>query len=42
LNEKCLAPSLKALVGEVEDLNEVWDTLDTCYDTDVRIVLERP
>jgi Mg2+/Co2+ transporter CorC len=28
LEEKCLASSVKMMVGDVEDLYEVWDTLD--------------
>jgi hypothetical protein len=28
---RCLSGGVKAIVGGIEDLDEVWDTLDTCY-----------
>jgi hypothetical protein len=28
---KCLGANVKTLVGDVEELDKVWDTLDTCY-----------
>ncbi len=31
LKEKCLGATVKTLVGGVEELDKVWDTLDTCY-----------
>jgi hypothetical protein len=40
LKEKSLAPSAKALVGDVEDLSRVWDTLDTCYDRPEKYIPE--
>jgi hypothetical protein len=30
--KKCLGSNVRALVGEVKELDELWDTLDTCYD----------
>jgi hypothetical protein len=32
LKDKCLSGGVKAMVGDIEDLDEVRDTLDTCYD----------
>jgi hypothetical protein len=32
LKEKSLASSVKILVNDIEDLREVWGTLDTCFD----------
>ncbi len=32
LKEKCLSGSMKNMVNDVEDLQEIWDTLDTCID----------
>ncbi len=28
----CLSAAVKALAGVVEDLDEIWDILDMCYD----------
>jgi hypothetical protein len=30
LRDKCLSGGANAVVGDIEDLDEVWDTLDTC------------
>jgi hypothetical protein len=32
LKEKSLACSARAMVSAIEELQEVWDTLDTCYE----------
>ncbi len=31
LQEKCLSTTVKALVGDMEELDEVWETLNTCF-----------
>ncbi len=31
LKAKCLTTSVKVVVGDMEELEEVWETLDTCY-----------
>ncbi len=31
LKEKCLAASMKALVGYTKELDQLWETSDTCY-----------
>jgi hypothetical protein len=33
LKDKILSDKARAVVGDIEDLDEVWDTLDTCYTT---------
>jgi hypothetical protein len=40
LQEKCLEPNVKALVGDAEELDKVWDTLDTCYDQPEKYIAE--
>ncbi len=30
LNDKCLAAAIMTVVGDAEELDEVWETLDTC------------
>jgi hypothetical protein len=32
LKEKCLMGNVKNMIKDIEDLQEVWDTLDTCFD----------
>jgi hypothetical protein len=32
LVEKCLTSGVKFIVGYVEDKEEVWDTMDKCFD----------
>jgi hypothetical protein len=32
LREKCVKGDLWKMVGHLEDLKEIWDTLDTCYE----------
>ncbi len=32
LKEKSLAGSVRTMVNDIEDLQEIWDTLDTCFD----------
>jgi hypothetical protein len=32
LKEKSLAGSARAVLNDIKDLQEVWDTLETCYD----------
>jgi hypothetical protein len=32
LKEKSLVGSVKSMVNNIEDLQEIWDTLDTCFD----------
>jgi hypothetical protein len=41
LKEKSLAPYVKALVGDVKNLGELWDTLDT-FKTDQRSTQQKP
>ncbi len=31
LKVKCLSAAVQAVVGNMEELDEVWETLDTCY-----------
>jgi hypothetical protein len=40
LKVKCLGPNLKALVGDVEELDELWDMLDICYDQPEQYIAE--
>jgi hypothetical protein len=40
LKEKCLGPNMKALVGNVEELNQVWNMLDTRYDQPLKYIAE--
>ncbi len=40
LKEKSLANSVRVLVNDIEDLQEAWDTLDTCFDRPERYILE--
>jgi hypothetical protein len=40
LKEKSLASSVKVMVNDIEDLREVWDTLDTRFDRPERYILE--
>jgi hypothetical protein len=35
-----LASSVRILVNDIEDLQEAWDTLDTCFDRLEKYVLE--
>jgi hypothetical protein len=32
LREKCVNGDVRKMIGKVEDLAEIWDTLDTCYE----------
>ncbi len=40
LKEKSLASSIKVMVNDIEDLREVWDTLDTCFDRPEKYIVE--
>jgi hypothetical protein len=40
LKEKSLASSVKILVNDIEDLWEVWGTLDTCFDRPEKYIAE--
>jgi hypothetical protein len=40
LKEKSLAGSAWAIVHEIEELQEVWDTLDTCLDRPEKYIAE--
>lgn len=31
LREKCVSGDAHRMIGNVEDLVEIWDTLNTCY-----------
>ncbi len=41
LKDKCLSVCVKAIVGDVEDLDEVRNTLDTCYDHPEKYIRKR-
>jgi hypothetical protein len=32
LREKCVKGEAWRMAGQLEDLKEIWDTLDTCYE----------
>jgi hypothetical protein len=40
LKEKCLSGSVKSMVNDIEDLQEIWDTLDTCFDRPEEYITE--
>jgi hypothetical protein len=40
LQEKCLGTNLKALVGDMEELDKVWDRLVACYDQPEKYIAE--
>ncbi len=40
LKEKSLVSSVKILVNDIEDLREVWGTLDTCFDQPEKYIAE--
>jgi hypothetical protein len=40
LKERSLASSIWILVNDIEDLQEAWDTLDTCFGRPERYILE--
>ncbi len=40
LKEKCLLGSVKNMVNNIEDLQEIWDTLDTCFDRPEKYITE--
>jgi hypothetical protein len=40
LKERSLASSVKILVNYIEDLREVWDTLDSCFDRPEKYIAE--
>ncbi len=31
LREKCVSEDTVKMIGSLEDLGEIWETLDTCY-----------
>ncbi len=40
LKEKSLTGSAGAMVNEIEELQEVWDTLETCFDRPEKYIAE--
>lgn len=32
LREKCVSGDVVKMIGHLEDLGEIWETLDTCYE----------
>ncbi len=38
--ERSLVGSVQTMVNDIEDLQEVWDTLDTCYDRPEKYIAE--
>jgi hypothetical protein len=40
LKEKSLASCVRVLVNDIEDLQEAWDTLDTCFDWPEKYIVE--
>ncbi len=40
LKEKSLAGSVRMLVNDIDDLREVWNTLDTCFDRPEKYISE--
>jgi hypothetical protein len=40
LKEKSLSGSVKSMVNDMEDLHEIWDTLDTCFDRPEKYIAE--
>jgi hypothetical protein len=40
LKEKSLASNVKLIVNDIDDLREVWDTLNTCYDKPGKYISE--
>jgi hypothetical protein len=40
LKKKCQDPGMKSMVGDIEGLNEVWDTLDTCFEQSEKYIAE--
>jgi fumarate reductase subunit C len=41
LKEKSLTGNTQAMVNNIKDLQEVWDTLDVCYDWP-KSILQKP
>ncbi len=37
---KCLSSSVRNMVKDIEDLQEIWDTLDTCFDQPEKYIAE--
>jgi hypothetical protein len=42
LREKCVSGDAQKMIGNVEDLAEIWDTLETCYERQEKYVTEAP
>jgi hypothetical protein len=40
LKEKSLVENAQAMVKDIEDLQELWDTLDICYDRPEKYIAE--
>ncbi len=40
LKEKSLASNVRVMVNDIDDLREVWDTLNTCYDRPDKYISE--
>jgi hypothetical protein len=32
LREKCVNEDIRRMIGNIEDLSEIWDTFDTCHE----------
>ncbi len=40
LKERSLAGNVRAMTNDIEESQEVWDTLDTCYDRPKKYIAE--
>jgi hypothetical protein len=40
LKKKSLTGSAQAMVNDIEELQEVWDMLDTCFDCPEKYIVE--
>jgi hypothetical protein len=40
LKEKCLSSSVRNMVKDIEDFQEIWYTLDTCFDQAEKYIAE--
>jgi hypothetical protein len=40
LREKCVNKNVKSMTGNIQDLSETWDTLDTCNKRPKKYMLE--
>jgi hypothetical protein len=40
LSKKCVSKEVKKMIGNIEDLNEMWSTMDTCYERSEKYIVE--